>query len=104
MNDPHAFDAKRAAAGDPIQFCKTGGFWVDVHFIGLTQNGTPAVQFKDGSTVHSYALRMKPMPTKKWVLEFSSRDVALAAERVLRNYGVPSVPDLKEIEVAHVDA
>lgn len=94
------FDPIRARAGEQVQFCKTGGFWVDVHFVGLTQNGTPLVQFERGDTIQSHALRMKPMPTNKWVLEFDCEEAANAAAHVLKNCGARwSVPEVKKVEV-----
>ncbi len=94
------FNPIRALAGEPVQFCKTGGTWVDVHFVGLTQDGTPLVQFERGDTIMSYALRMKPVPVTTWVLEFSSEAAATAAAHVLKKCSAKwSVPEVKRVEV-----
>lgn len=99
----HEFDAVRAASGEPVQFCKTGGLWVDVHFVGLTSDGIPVAQFPDGSMIQSYALRMKPMTTKKWVLEFDSRVAAESAFNCIRLSasfgGITQPPEVIEREI-----
>lgn len=99
------FDPVRAAAGETVQFCKTGGVWVDVHYIGLTKDGTPAVQFEDGHTIQSHALRMKPIPSVKWVLEFDTQEHAEDAVRELVHVGWSGqdVPGIKRVETPHPD-
>lgn len=99
MNDPHAFDPDFARAGEQVQFCKTGGAWIDVHYVGPDRvRGGHFVQFYDGSTISTSALRMKPRPIKKWSLEFDDPKRALAASEALIGDGWDSVPDIKEVE------
>jgi hypothetical protein len=99
------FSPELATTGRPIQFCKTGGVWVDVHYLGPDRvRGGYFVQFFDGSVVSTQALRMKPLPTLKWVLEFRDRNSAHAAHRVLMTSDVKwSVPDVLEVEVPPSD-
>lgn len=97
----HDFNIERAKAGEPIQFCKTGGAWVDVHFVGMTGFCGPnaVVQFSDGTLLQTQALRMKPMPTKKWVLEFDSFTDAEAALDILHRGSSSRLwPETREVE------
>jgi hypothetical protein len=85
----NAFDPARAAAGEPVQFCLTDGKWVDVHYVGPDRvRGGHFVQFPDGGTVSTGALRMKP--PAQWALVFDSEAAARAAARVLVGPGLTS--------------
>lgn len=102
MTELYKFDEGRAAQGEPVQFCKTGGEWVDVHYVGVDRvRGGFFVQFYDGLIISTYVLRMKPLPTKKWVMEFDTEQHAKDAVQELRHvgWGDSDVPAIKEVEV-----
>lgn len=90
------FNANRAIAGDPIQFCETGGNWVDVHFIGRDRvRGGWFVQFRDGSSVSTSALRMKP--ASKWALVLNSKAEAELARKTITDATFLVVSDPQEV-------
>lgn len=103
------FSPERSARGEPVQFCKTGGIWVDVHYVGPDRvRGGHFVQFPDGDSLSTSALRMKPMPTKKWLLEFDSEEQAKAAVNTLfvtNRFAQAGyeIPPIKEVEIPAED-
>lgn len=74
MTDKYTFDEARAKAGHPVQFSRgsmdgsTPQEWVDVHYIGRdVVRGGHIVQFKEGDTISTGALRMAPVFRKVFV-------------------------------------
>ncbi len=70
----HEFDAERARNGEPVQFSrgsmdgKIPQEWVDVHYVGPDRvRGGHIVQFDDGVTISTHALRMKPRKMVRYV-------------------------------------
>lgn len=105
MSNDLTFSPERAARGEPVQ--KIVGFrWLDVHYVGLSKDGSPVIEATgvEQHKVESKFLRMKPMPTKKWVLEFASEAAAQWAHSAIRlanatgpvGYGIPPI---KEVEI-----
>lgn len=99
------FSPERAARGEPVQ--EISGFkWFDTHFVGLDREGSPVIQAEGGPTrvVAERMLRMKPMPIKKWVIEFDTDAAAQWAHSAIRfanatrpvGYGIPPI---KEVEI-----
>lgn len=84
-----AFDPTRAAAGEPVQFCQTGGTWVDVHYVGVApvHGGQHVIQFPDGKLLITGALRMKP--PVQWALVFNDEATLRRMERALVATGFP---------------
>lgn len=75
---------ERAKAGEAIQFMRDAMHydgpktWEDVHFVGLSQCGTPIIQFNNGSLLITPCLRLKPVDRVVWAIYFADEASARA--------------------------
>lgn len=117
MTDKYKFDEARAKAGHPVQFSRgsldgsTPQEWVDVYYIGRdVVRGGHIVQFKEGNTISTGALRMAPAFRKVFVnlwdddreasinaVHYQTAEDARTAASI--NYGAPLIAVAVPIDI-----